>query len=259
MLEFDPGAYFKDSIELVWAKVNELPDGDIPLWVDDQIAEIEAWEKDEGIEIVRTPELIDRMLQRLPEELQKLYERLPLDAVENTDSRQKKITRLEKSRECLILKGELLRRKAFAEALTPYIPRRGSRRADTRIVWTSVIRPPEEFLRRIAKRIVLPASLDIALVARAHFYSRSHPTPKPAGNPTPIRWLDDLKVLALFFEELAARRYLQKGQLKKVPLHFVDKEGCEINQASFLTLPHKESNQANLKVEKLINAIDKNK
>lgn len=257
MLEFDPGAYFKVSIELVWAKVNELPDGDIPLWVDDQIAEIEAWEKDEGIEIVRTPELIDRMLQRLPEELQKLYESLPLDAVESTDSRQKKITRLEKSRECLILKGELLRRKAFAEALTPYIPRRGSRRADTRIVWTSVKRSPTELLDRIAGTIAFPSTITSALVARAHFFCRSHPTPVPTGAPSPIRWLDDLKVLALFFEELAARRYIQKGQLKKVAQHFVDRDGCLINADSFLTLQHKASDHANVKVEKLINYFEK--
>ena len=257
MLEFDPGAYFKDSIELVWAKVNELPDGDIPLWVDDQIAEIEAWEKDEGIEIVRTPAAIDHQLQNIADELLKLHESLPLDELEQTDRRRKAIQRLELAQNCLMLKGELLRRKTFAESLTPHIPRKGSRRADTRIIWTSVIRPPEEFLRRIAKKIAFPASLDIALVARAHFYCRSHPTPKPAGTPSRIRWLDDLKVLAIFFEELAVHRYIQEGQLKKVPLHFVDKEGCEINQASFLTLPHKESNQANIKVEKLINAIEK--
>lgn len=257
MLEFDPGAYFKDSIELVWAKVNQLPDGDIPMWVDDQIAEIEAWEKDEGIEIVRTPATIDLQLQNIAGELLKLHESLPLDELEQTDRRRKAIQRLELAQNCLMLKGELLRRKAFAESLTPHIPRKGSRRADTRIVWTSAKRSPAELLDRIVGTIAFPSTITSALMARAHFFCRSHPTPVPAGAPSPIRWLDDLKVLALFFEELAARRYIQKGQLKRVAQHFIDRDGCLINADSFLTLQHKASDHANVKVEKLINYFEK--
>ena len=257
MLEFDPGADFKDSIELILAKIKQIPEADTPMWVDDQIAEIEIYEKEDEIEIVRRPEDVELMLKRMADELKKLYEIQPLDEIENTNERYQAIQRIERCRNYLMVKAELLYLKAQAEQVKTNTPRKGSQRADTRIIWISGKRSPELLLARIAESIALPPGINSKIVARAHFFCRSHPTPVPSGVPSPIRWLDDLKVLALFFEELAVFDYIQKGQLKKVAQHFVDREGCAINPDSFLTLHHKASNQANIKVEKLVNDFEK--
>lgn len=257
MTHFDPGAYYKDNIQKVWAEIELIPNGDIPAWAEEKIAEIEAWEKLENFETVRTPEAIEALLGAIDSYLLVMHEIKDLDEIEQTDKRHREIERLENGRNLIMLKAELLRRRNATLQSVPFIPKKGSRRADTRIIWMSRKRNPAELLERLSKINAIPSYISLDATVRAHFFIPSAPTPMLPGSPSRLRWLGDLKVLALLFEELGRLRYVRKGQLKNVAKHFLDKAGCEINVESFITLPHKQSNTANLEVERIISSFEK--
>lgn len=257
MTHFDPGAYYKGNIQKVWDEIKLIPDNDVPVWADEIIADIEAREKLENFETVRNPKAIDDLLYAIASQLLILHETKDLDTIEGTDKRQRAIERLQEEQNILMLKAELLRRKDATIRLPLNIPKRGSRRMDTRIIWSSRKRSPVELLKRFSGEISVPNYLSLETVVRAHFFIPSAPTPLLPGFPSRLRWLGDLKVLALLFEALANRNYTRKQQLKNVALHFVDKNGLEINPESFMTLVYKESNDSNIKVEKLINIFEK--
>jgi len=265
MSSFDLGAPYRENIQKVWDLIGRLPDGDIPIWsderiieidnawrklinttnglraehIDDLFEEVEAWEKSENFETVRSAEGIDRMLAEINSLLGKLLDSLPLDEQENTNKRHKEIIRLSQGINCLMIKAELLRRKEYSEQLVPFIHKRGSRRNDNRIIWISKKRTPVEFLKKLSSVIAIPDYLSIETVSRAHFFIPSTPTPLPPGHPTRLRWLEDISVLAFLFEELADWRFIWKRQQKRIATHFVDKNGLEINPESFVTLVYK--------------------
>jgi hypothetical protein len=257
MTHFDPGAYYKDNIQKIWAEIELIPNGDIPAWAEENIAEIEAWEKLENFETVRTPEAIEALLGAIGSRLQVMNEIKDLDEIEQTDKRHREIERLENGRNLIMLKAELLRRRDATIKNEPYIPKKGSRRADTRIIWISRKRNPAELIERLLEINAIPSYISLDATVRAHFFIPSAQTPMLPGSPSRLRWLGHLKVLAFLFEELGRLRYIRKGQLKNVAKNFLDQAGCEINVASFITLPHKFSDPANREVKRIISSFEK--
>lgn len=240
-------------INQVWRNLDELPEGDIPAWANDAVVEIEKAEKQEGFSICRTTADIDSLLQELLRQIHaidEMFDDLEDSLLADWKARKQRLL-IEQRR--LMAKAELLRRMEEASKVTPIKVKASVK--DNRIVWLSGKPSAFDFMDAVMPHCSIPRNLALDLVAQGHFIEQGTPLPQLPGFPTPIKWLSDLKVLAILFSNLAFDGIIQKRQWKRIAAQFVDKNGKRIDPDSFSTLSYKHSAAADLIVDDIYKDI----